>query len=190
MVKYAKKKPNQHNQVALWDSDSFCLPALWQLFRAGTYLLNGPQCASFPLQAYLVQNRKVFRCHLSPTSHFVAKDYSSKKRDFFKAIQPQRKAMPKKAQTTAQLHSSHREGSGNLLQYSCLENSMDGGAWQAAVHGVAKSWTRLSNFPFTFHFHALEKEMATHSTVLAWRIPGMGEPGGLPPMWLHRVEHD
>ena len=66
------------------------------------------------------------------------------------------------------------EGNGNPLQYSCLENPMDGGAWWAAVHGVAKSRTRLSDFTFTFHFHALEKEMATHSGVLAWRIPGMG----------------
>ena len=75
-------------------------------------------------------------------------------------------------------------------QYSCLENPMDAGAWWAAVHGVAKSWTRLSNFTFTFHFHALEKEMAAHSSVLAWRIPGTGEPGGLPSMGLHRVRHD
>jgi len=66
------------------------------------------------------------------------------------------------------------EGNGNPLQYSCLENTMDGGAWQAAVQGVAKSQTRLSDFTFTFHFHALEKEMATHSSVLAWRIPGAG----------------
>ena len=66
------------------------------------------------------------------------------------------------------------EGDGTPHQYSCLENPMDGGAWQAAVHGVAKSQTRLSNFPFTFHFHRLEKEMATHSSVLAWRIPGKG----------------
>ena len=66
------------------------------------------------------------------------------------------------------------EGNGTPLQYSRLENPMDGGAWWAAVHGVAKSWTRLSDFTFTFHFHALEKEMATHSSVLAWRIPGMG----------------
>ena len=72
------------------------------------------------------------------------------------------------------------EGNGTPLQYSCLENFMDGAAWYAAVHGVAKSQTRLSDFPFTFHFHALEKEMATHSNVLAWRIPGMGEPCGLP----------
>ena len=72
------------------------------------------------------------------------------------------------------------EGNGTPLQYSCLENPMDGGAWWAAVHGVTKSWTRLSNFTSTFHFHALEKEMATHSSVLAWRIPGTGEPGGLP----------
>ena len=67
---------------------------------------------------------------------------------------------------------------------------MDGGAWWAAVHGVAKSWTRLSDFTFTFHFHALEKEMATHCSVLAWRIPGMGEPGGLPSVGSHRVGHD
>ena len=73
----------------------------------------------------------------------------------------------------------HREGNGTALQYACLENPMDGGAWQAAVHGVAKSWPRLSGFTFTFHFCALEKEMATHSSVLAWRIPGAGEPGGL-----------
>ena len=71
------------------------------------------------------------------------------------------------------------EGSGTPLQHSCLENPMGGRAWWAAVHGVAKSRTRLSDFTFTFHFHALEKEMATHPSVLAWRIPGMGEPGGL-----------
>ena len=82
------------------------------------------------------------------------------------------------------------EGDGTPLQYSCLENPMDGGAWWAEVHGVAKSRTRLSDFTFTFHFHALEKEMSTHSSVLAWRIPGMGEPGGLPSMGSHRVGHD
>ena len=74
------------------------------------------------------------------------------------------------------------EGNGTPLQYSCLENSMDGGAWKAAVHGVVEGWTQLSDFTFTFHFHALEKEMAPHSSVLAWRIPGTGEPGGLPSM--------
>ena len=68
--------------------------------------------------------------------------------------------------------------------------SMNGGAWWAAVHGVAKSWTQLSDFTFTFLFYALEKEMATHSSILAWRIPGTGEPGGLPSMGLHRVRHD
>ena len=82
------------------------------------------------------------------------------------------------------------EGTGTPLQYSCLENPMDGGAWWAAVHGVAKSRTRLSDFTLTFHFHALEREMATRSSVLAWRIPGMGEPGGLPSMGSHRVGHD
>ena len=83
-----------------------------------------------------------------------------------------------------------REGNGTPLQYSCLENPMEGGAWWAAVHGVEKSLTWLSDFPFTFRFHTLEKETATHSSVLAWRIPGMGEPGGLPSMGLHRVRHD
>ena len=73
---------------------------------------------------------------------------------------------------------------------SCLENPMDGGAWWAAVHRVAKSLTRLRDFTFTFHFHALEKEMATHSSVLAWRIPGTAEPGGLLSMGSHRAGHD
>ena len=82
------------------------------------------------------------------------------------------------------------EGNGTPLQYSCLENPMDRGAWWAPVHGVAKSQTQLSDFTFTFHFHALKKEMATHSSVLAQRIPGTGEPGGLPSMGSHRVGHD
>ena len=82
------------------------------------------------------------------------------------------------------------EGKDTPFQYSCLENPMDGGAWKAAVHGVAEGLTLLSNFTFTFHFHALEKEMATHSSVLAWRIPGMEEPAGLPSMGSHRVGHD
>ena len=82
-----------------------------------------------------------------------------------------------------------REGNGTLLQYSCLENPMDGGAWWAAVHAVTRSWTRLRDFTFTFHFHALEKEMTIHSSVLAWRIPGTGEPGGLLSLGSHRVGH-
>ena len=91
--------------------------------------------------------------------------------------------------TTERLHfnfslSHIGEGNGNPLQYSCLENPMDGGAWWAVVHGISKSQTRPSGFRFTFHFHALEKEMATHSSVLAWRIPGTGEPGGLPSLGL------
>ena len=82
------------------------------------------------------------------------------------------------------------EVSGSPLQYSCLENPMDGRGWQAAVHGVTRSWMRLRDFTFTFHFHALEKEMATHSSVLAWRIPGTEEPGGLPSMGSHRLRHN
>ena len=76
------------------------------------------------------------------------------------------------------------------FQYSCLENPMDRGAWWAAVHGVAMSRIQLSDFSFTFHFHALEEEMATHSSILAWRIPGTGQPDGLPSVGLHRVGHD
>ena len=83
-----------------------------------------------------------------------------------------------------------REGNGTLLQYSCLENPMDGEAWKAAVHGVTEGPARLSDFTFTFQFSALEKEMATHSSDLASRIPGTGEPVGLPSMGLHRVGHD
>ena len=92
--------------------------------------------------------------------------------------------------TWAFLVNFNREGDGTPLQYSCLENPMDWGAWWAEVHAVAKSQTRLSDFTFTFHLHALEKEMATHSSILAWRIPGMGEPGGLLSMGSHRVGHD
>ena len=90
------------------------------------------------------------------------------------------------------LRSQHegREGDGTPLQCSCLENPMGGGAWWAAVHWVAKSQTRLSDFTFTFHFHALEKEMATHSSVLVQRIRGTGEPGGLPSVGSHRVGHE
>ena len=79
---------------------------------------------------------------------------------------------------------------GNPPQCSCLENPMDGGAWWAAVHGDAKSWAQLSDFTFNFHFHAFEKEMATRSNTLAWRIPGMEEPSGLPFMGSYRVGHD
>ena len=82
------------------------------------------------------------------------------------------------------------EDSGTPLQYSCLENPMDGGAWCVVVHGIAKSQTRLSDLTFTFRFHALEKEMATHSSVLAWRTPGTREPGGLLSLGSHRVGHE
>ena len=77
-----------------------------------------------------------------------------------------------------------------IMENRGLENPMDRGAWWAAVHGVAKSWTRLSDFTFTFHFHALEKEMATHSSVHAWRIPGAVGPGRLLSVGPHRVRHD
>ena len=90
----------------------------------------------------------------------------------------------------ALLRPEHGEGDGTPLQYPWLENPMDGGTWWAAVHGVTKSQTRLSGFTFTFHFHALEDEMATHFSVLAWRIPGTAEPGRLQSMGSLRVGHD
>ena len=93
-------------------------------------------------------------------------------------------------QAHAQWYHARGEGNGTPLQFSCLANPMDGGGWWAAVHGVAKSRTRLSDFTLTFHFHALVKEMATHSSILAWRVPGTGEPGGLPSMGSHRVGHN
>ena len=103
----------------------------------------------------------------------------------FHSIQP--KVIPKNSMF---LREALGEGSGNPLQHSCLENPMDRGAWWVAVHGVATSRARLSNFTFTFYFPALEKEVATHSSVLAWRIPGTAEPGGLPSVGSHRVGHD
>ena len=93
-------------------------------------------------------------------------------------------------ETITTLLISYTPGNGTPLQYSCLEYPMDRGGWWAAVHGVTKSRTRLSDFTLTFHFHALEKEMAAHSSILAWKIPGTGEPGGLPSMGSHRVGHD
>ena len=97
--------------------------------------------------------------------------------------------------TTERLHfhftlSCIGEGNDNPLQYSCLENPRDRGDWWAAIYGVAQSQTQLSDFTLTFHLHALEEEMATHSSVLAWRIPGTGETGGLPSMGSHRVGHN
>ena len=98
--------------------------------------------------------------------------------------------LQEREKTMENLNKKGVKGNGNPLQYSCLENPMDGGAWWAAVYGVTQSRTLLTDFTFTFHFHALEKEMATHSSVLAWRIPGMGEPGGLLSMGSHRISHD
>ena len=92
--------------------------------------------------------------------------------------------------TSLNLGTSLGEGNGTPLQYSCLENPMDGGAWWAAFHGVARSRTRLSDFTFTFHFPALEKEMATHSSTLAWRIPWTEEPGRLQSMGSQKIRHD
>ena len=97
--------------------------------------------------------------------------------------------LPQAKKILASMHAGG-EGNGIPLQYSCLENPMDAGAWKAAVHGVTEGQARLSDFPFTFHFHALEKEMETYSSVLAWRIPGTGKPGGLPSMGSHRVRHN
>ena len=103
---------------------------------------------------------------------------------------PLRSIGPKVNTNTKDLSHIIGEGDGTPLQCSCLENPMDGGAWWATVHGVSKNRTWLSDFTFPFHFHALEKEMAIHSSVPAWRIPGTAEPRRLPSMGLHRVGHD
>ena len=103
---------------------------------------------------------------------------------------PERIFKLKNKKTQENFKVSNNTYNGTPLQFFCLENPMDREAWQAAVHGVAKGRARLNDFTFPFHFHALEKEMATHSSVLAWRIPGTGEPGGLASMWWHRVGLD
>ena len=107
---------------------------------------------------------------------------NSTMKDAKKEEQLEKEGVVRREATLCSKGQSRGEGNDTPLQYSCLENPRDGGAWWASVHGVAESRTRLSNFTFTFHFHALEKKMATHSSVLAWRIPGTGEPGGLPSM--------
>ena len=99
--------------------------------------------------------------------------YSATTRNFYLDFKPKTKFVSS-SESSSEKTIILREGDGTPIQYSCLENPMDRGAWWAAVHGVAKSRARLSNFTFTFHFHALEKAMATHSSVLAWRIPGTG----------------
>jgi len=118
-----------------------------------------------------------------------------KTRDLFKKIRDTKgtfhaKMVSIKDRNSMHLTEADGEGNGTPYQYSCLENPMDEGAWKAAVHGVAEGRTRLSDFTFTFHFHALEKEMAIHSSVLAWRIPGTGEPSGLLSVRSYRVGHD
>ena len=118
-----------------------------------------------------------------------------KTRDLFKEIRDTKGTFHAKMgiikdRNSMDLTEADGEGNGTPLQYSCLEYPMDGGAWWAAVHGVASSWTQLSDFTFTFHFHTLEKEMATHCSVLAWRIPRTGEPSGLLSMGSHRVGHN
>ena len=105
-------------------------------------------------------------------------------------MQKQRKRVREDQIIIIQSLSMVGEGNGTPLQYSCLENPMDRGAWKAAIHGDAEGRTQLSDFTFPFHFHALEKEMATLSSVFAWRIPGTGEPGGLLSLGSHRVGHD
>ena len=97
---------------------------------------------------------------------------------------------PGRLQSVESLRVGHDRAISHTQPNTGEGNPMDGGAWWAAVHGVAKSRRLLSNFTFSFHFHALEKEMATHSSILAWRILGTGEPGGLPSMGSHRVGHD
>ena len=104
--------------------------------------------------------------------------------------EPQRKPKNTEVGSLSLLQQIFGEGNHTPLQYSYLENPINRGGWWAAVHGVAKSQTRLGDFTFTFHFHTMKKAMATHSSVLAWRIPGTAEPGGLPSMESHRVGHN
>ena len=143
------------------------------------FFLEGYYCSQWTFQVVFILSLQFNRME---ENIFKYESFQIKKKAFLVG----RKA----SQNIHHLVECFREGNGTPFQYSCLENPMDGGAWKAAVHGVAEGRTRLGGFTFTFHFHALEKELATHSIVLAWRIPGTGEPGGLPSMGSYRVGHD
>ena len=134
------------------------------------------------------QNRRV-RCRGFPSAHSHGMLVLEQKKNGVRHLCPKfwdPSLTPSPGQGNLEVGEGKGEGNGTPLQYSCLENPMDRGAWQA----FAKSRTQLSDFSFTFHIHALEREMTTHSSVLAWRIPGTGEPGGLPSVGLHKVGHD
>ena len=162
-------------------SDSGLPPIGWQRLHLLTLNLGGP--ATVVEKMVCDPNCAGKNCHFSFTyKEYVTSDTSGHQMCGGSSLS--------RNSLWYQLGILHREGNGTPLQYSCLENPMDKGTWKAAVHGVAEGWTLLRDFTFTFHFHALEKEMATHSSVLAWRIPGMGKPGVLPSVGSHRVRHD
>ena len=180
---------NHDGMVTHLESDILECEVNWALGNISMNKASGGD--GIPVELFQIVKMMLWKCWLNmPENLENSSGHRTRKGQF--SFQYQRRAMPKNVQATIQLHSFHMlgEGNGTPLQYCCPENPMDGRAWWAAVHGVAKSQTWLSDFTFTFHFHALEKEMATHSSVLAWRIPGTGEPGGLASMGSHRVGHD
>ena len=157
-----------HSNILIWKERGF-------LTQKGSHIINSDLTHKLLEAALLPNKAAILHCRGHQEGSLISA-YNN--------------AADQKAKETALSHPSLQRRQWHPLQYSCLENPMDGGAWKPAVHGVAKSRTRLSDFTFTFHFHALKKEMATHSSVLAWRMPGTGEPGGLPSVGLHRLRHD
>ena len=151
-----------------------------RLFLCSSLFIHSP-LPEGPAINWLNHKRSLGRCwlsslHLPPLSVGLKMMAAMKNRSVLEHRKESKTISPREREKYEASIYNLGEGNGNPLQYSCLENTMDGGAWEAAVHGVAKSRTRLSDFTFTFHFQALEKEMATHSSILAWRTPGTGEP--------------
>ena len=197
--------------IVIWSSvDILILKCLMQILHEFiTKLWDGQGIWTFSILCVIL-NPNLWKSSLSPmwitmirtrNDYWQLQESNSESRGFFLGLAVEQRPVVVGICTDKMAwHFHQRISSGYLwgplglygtpLQYSCLENPMDGGAWWATVHWVAKSQTRLSDFTFTFHFHALEKEMATHSSVLGWRIPGTAEPGGLPSMESHRVGHD
>ena len=180
------KHSESSNQKKILKGEGRCFPSLYEVRKLFQYHIGNPPLILIGQNSITVLSARPIVSKFGPAT-INNKAYSLRLQ--IKAA-PSLTAKDKSLIKFGLCYARIGEGNGNPLQHSCLENPMGGGAWRAAAHGVAESRTRLNHCAFTFHFHALEKEMATRSSVPAWRVPGAGEPGGLPSMGKHRVRHD